>query len=99
MHYDNNDATVRNYMNNLVVEEGNNIDGVDNKKEFLLQHIYNSGIRFDLRAENDFTFPINRLSYTTSHDFLTNLLIVIILFFGITSFLRWPLPLYSMALT
>ncbi len=48
-------------MNNLVVDEGEIAvaEAVCYKRELLLQQIYASGIKFDLRADTDFTFPVD----------------------------------------
>ena len=56
------DYDINNYMNNLVNEEVPESVPVESlKKELLLNHIYSSGIRFDLRADMDFTYPIDNL--------------------------------------
>ncbi len=55
-----NDGDICDYMNNLTEEEvPKDLPVQSQKKEILLNHIYNSGIRFDLRADMDFTYPVD----------------------------------------
>ena len=57
VYYDNSDANVRNYMNNLQLDEMNEVQRDSMKKEFLLGHIYSSGIKFDLLATRGTPLP------------------------------------------